>query len=118
MAFTLAPMPAPVRAAFEEELRAARAARDPGAMWTALERAHILSQRWAWPHTRSHWHMFLLALRRRDRREAVGQAVRLAVAGPGSLLGRAPLGNTGRASVSLRMEMPVPDDLAAILAKA
>ncbi|GAA1594840.1 hypothetical protein GCM10009678_91120 [Actinomadura kijaniata] len=118
MAFTLAPMPAPVRAAFEAELRAARAARDLDAMWTALERAHILSQSWAWPHTRSHWHMFLLALRRRDRREAVGQAVRLTVAGPSSLLDLAPPGNTGRASVGLRTEMPVPGDLAALLAKA
>jgi hypothetical protein len=56
------------------------------------------------------------ALRERDRVEAVGQLLRLLVAGPGSALGRYPEGNTGRASVPLTQPMPMPADLAAILA--
>ncbi|KAB2351906.1 DUF3703 domain-containing protein [Actinomadura rudentiformis] len=110
-------MPPAVRAAFEAELRQARTATDLDAMWTALERAHILSQSWAWPHTRAHWHMFVLALKCRDQKEAWGQVIRLLVGAPGSLMGRAPEGNIGRTSVGLRTVMPVPEDLAAILAE-
>jgi hypothetical protein len=53
--------------------------------------------------------------RRRDRREVVGQLLRLVVAGPGSWTGRYPLGNTGGANVSAVQPMPVPEDLRAIL---
>ncbi|MBF6328092.1 DUF3703 domain-containing protein [Nocardia transvalensis] len=112
----MTPMPPTVRAAFEAELDHARTATDLDDRWRALERAHILSQAWAWPHTRAHWHMFRLAIRCHDRREAIGQVVRLVVAGPGSALGRSPVGNTGRSSVGLMTRMPVPDDLARLLA--
>ncbi|MEV0034024.1 DUF3703 domain-containing protein [Nocardia sp. NPDC050793] len=111
----MAPMPPTVRTAFEEELRAASDATDLGDMWRALERAHILSQPWPWPHTRSHWHMLRLALRCRDRKEALGQVVRLSGAGLASSLGRVPIGNTGRAAVGIMTPMPIPADLAAIL---
>jgi hypothetical protein len=114
------PMPAAVRAAIDRELAAAASAEDhadaPSARWRALERAHILSQPWAWPHTAVHWRMLRLAVGQRDRREALGQVVRLLVAAPGSLSGRYPTGNTGRASAGLLEPMPVPDDLAALLA--
>ncbi|WP_368041445.1 DUF3703 domain-containing protein [Streptomyces lydicus] len=40
--------------------------------------------------------MLRLALRDRDVREALGQPLRLAVAGPGSAAGKYPDGNTGR----------------------
>jgi hypothetical protein len=53
--------------------------------------------------------MLRLAVGQRDRREAVGQVLRLVVAAPGSVSGRYPKGNTGRASVGLREPMPVPD---------
>jgi hypothetical protein len=109
-------MPAAVRSAFEAELTAAAAGADStDAMWHALERAHILSQPWAWPHVVAHGQMLRLALRQRDRREAIGQVVRLVVAAPGSASGRYPTGNTGRARVGLRQPMPVPADLAALL---
>ncbi|GAA3375348.1 hypothetical protein GCM10020367_42810 [Streptomyces sannanensis] len=104
-----------VRAAFEGELARAYAATSTDEMWRALERAHILSQSWAWPHIRAHWHMFRLAVRCRDRTETVGQLVRIAVAGPGSLTGRVPRGNTGRTRVGLLTPMPVPEDLARTL---
>ncbi|WP_282785190.1 MULTISPECIES: DUF3703 domain-containing protein [unclassified Nocardia] len=108
-------MPPTIRTAFESELTTARRATDLDSRWHALERAHILSQHWPWPHTRAHWHMFRLALRTRDRPEILGQIIRLAVAGPGSALGRAPLGNTGRSSVGITTPMPLPADLARIL---
>lgn len=109
-------MPAPVRAAYTAEMIAARAAADPAARWRHLERAHILSQPWAWPHTRNHISMLALAIVQRDRREALGQVVRIIVAAPGSALGRYPEGNTGRTRVGLTQPMPMPADLAAVLA--
>lgn len=112
-------MPAGVREAFDAELRRAYAASpDTRAMWTALERAHILSQAWAWPHTRAHWHMFRLAVRCRDRAETVGQVVRILVAGAGSVTGRVPHGNTGRTAAGLFTPMPIPEDLLAVLGRA
>ncbi|GAA3444230.1 DUF3703 domain-containing protein [Planomonospora venezuelensis] len=112
------PMPAPVRAAYRAEMRAARTAADPAARWRHLERAHILSQPWPWPHTANHLAMFALAIAQRDRREAFGQVVRIIVAAPGSALGRYPHGNTGRTRAGLTRPMAVPEDLAALLAAA
>ncbi|MER7583922.1 DUF3703 domain-containing protein [Kitasatospora sp. NPDC097691] len=109
-------MPAGVRTAYAAEMTAARTAPDPADRWRHLERAHILSQPWPWPHTRNHVAMFGLALRLCDRREALGQVLRIIVAAPGSALGRYPEGNTGRANVPLTRPMPLPDDLAAVLA--
>lgn len=94
------------------ELAAARHADDP---WPHLERAHIVCQTWAWPHTRVHATMLRVAVRHRDRREAVGQIVRLLVAGPGSLTGRYPTGNTGRATMGLTETAPIPSELAELL---
>ncbi len=93
----------------------ARERRDAGAEWNHLERAHILSQPMAGPHVRTHLAMIGSALRRRDRREVLGQLFRLVVAGPGSLTGKYPVGNTGGANVSAFAPMPIPDDLQAIL---
>jgi hypothetical protein len=111
-------MPPAARAAYQAEMRAARTAVEAGARWRHLERAHILSQPWPWPHTRNHLAMFALAVAQRDRRETFGQVVRIIVAAPGSALGRYPEGNTGRARVGLTEPMPVPDDLAAVLQSA
>lgn len=109
------PMPAPVRAAYRAEMYAARTTRAPEERWRHLERAHIISQPWPWPHTANHVAMFVLALAQRDRREALGQIIRIIVAAPGSALGRYPEGNTGRARVSLTQPMPLPADLAHLL---
>jgi Protein of unknown function (DUF3703) len=109
-------MPEAVREAFTQELSVAKEAAYPESMWWALERAHILSQPWPWPHTVAHWRMLSLALRQHDRHEAIGQVVRVAVAAPGSATGRYPRGNTGRATVGLRETMLIPDDLAQLLA--
>lgn len=70
------------------------------------------SQPYPWLHTRNHVAMFALALRQHDRREALGQVVRIVVAAPGSALGRYPEGNTGRVAAGLMTPMPIPADLA------
>jgi hypothetical protein len=59
--------------------------------------------------------MLRLAVRQRDRREFVGQLIRLAVAGPGSLVGRYPPGNTGRTTMRLTETAPLPADIAEAL---
>jgi hypothetical protein len=108
-----------VRHAWADELTAARGARaagDPARAWHHLERAHILSQPLPVAHVRTHVAMLVHGVRHRDRREVIGQFIRLLVAGPGSILGRYPLGNTGGANVNAVTPMPIPADLQAVLA--
>ncbi|NMO19453.1 DUF3703 domain-containing protein [Pyxidicoccus fallax] len=112
------PMKPKLRAAFEAELREATASESRGEVaraWRHLERAHVLSQAYAGPHVRVHCRMFAFGWRRRDARELMGQLARILVAGPGSWLGRAPLGNTGGANVGILTPMPIPEDLRALL---
>jgi hypothetical protein len=107
-----------LRSAWSDERAAARAARargDVAAEWHHLERAHILSQPMAGPHVRTHLAMLGHGIRRRDRREVLGQAIRLVVAAPGSWTERYPVGNTGGADVSALQPMPIPEDLRALL---
>jgi hypothetical protein len=112
------PMPDAVREAIARELALAASGPDDMERWGLLERAHILSQPWPWHHTVVHWRMLRLAVRQQNRREALGQVLRLVVAAPGSVSGRYPQGNTGRASVGLLEPMPIPDDLAEIIDSA
>jgi hypothetical protein len=95
--------------------RANRISADHGATWRALERAHIIAQPYFAAHLASHWHMLGFALTLRDWREAAGQLFRLLLVPLGSLSGRLPVGNTGRARVSAFRPMPMPGDLAALL---
>jgi hypothetical protein len=102
------------RLRFNNELAAFRAARERGdvpAQWQSLERAHVLSQIALRPHLHVHRLMLGLAMRLGDRREIIGQAVRLALAPIGALSGRVPWGNTGRSTVSAFTSMPIPADL-------
>lgn len=104
--------------AWSRELAAARSARNTADVvgeWHALERAHVLSQPMAVPHVRTHLSMIGYAVRRRDPREVAGQLFRLVVAGPGSVTGRYPVGNTGGANVSAFAAMPLPEDLSVFL---
>jgi hypothetical protein len=109
-------MPDGVRSAYTEEMIAARDTADDSEPWAHLERAHIITQPYPWPHTRNHVAMLALALRQHDRREALGQIARIIVAAPGSLSGRYPEGNTGRTRAGLMTPMPIPDDLATLTA--
>ncbi|MBL8643997.1 MAG: DUF3703 domain-containing protein [Rhodospirillaceae bacterium] len=86
--------------------------------WAALERAHILSQPQAWLHTRVHWAMLMYGVETRDWPEVAGQVARILVAGIGSILGKAPAGNTGRSNVGIMQVMPVPPAIAAKLDRA
>jgi hypothetical protein len=101
------------RQIYRAEMDAADEAADPMTRWRHLERAHIVSQSDPWLHTCNHAAMLALALRQHDRREAVGQVLRLIVAAPGSMTGRYPVGNTGRVAAGLMTPMPIPHDLAA-----
>ena len=110
-----------LRASFEKELRQSaeeEARGDLLSAWTRLERAHILSQAHAGAHLRVHGAMFTFAWRTRNWREWLGQVPRLVLAGPGSLLGRAPRGNTGGSNVGIFTPMPIPEDLQALLRDA
>ena len=108
-------IPADIAALVDGALATARTIDDP---WPQLERAHLLSQPWAWPHTRAHLAMLRIAVTQRDRREFVGQVLRLAVAGPGSLAGKYPVGNTGRTTMGLAETATLPDEIAAILGRS
>jgi hypothetical protein len=104
--------------AWTGELGAARTAREQHDFpeeWRHLERAHVLSQPMAGLHVKTHVAMLSCAFRRRDGHEVAGQLFRLVVAAPGSWTGRYPVGNTGGSDVSAFREMPIPDDLAALL---
>lgn len=103
-----------LRAAWVGELRTYRSARDVGdwrASWRHLERAHILSQSNVGLHLTSHIKMLAFAMSRRDVREILGQLLRIVFVPLGTLTGRLPVGNTGRARVSAFGPMPVSDDL-------
>ena len=103
--------PFPMRTALADELSAARHSfGNGGDGWRHLERAHVLSQPWAWDHIRARTHMLRRGWHERDRVEVRGQLLRLVVAGPGSLISRYPIGNTGRARVSATLPMPITDD--------
>ncbi len=104
--------------AWTDERATAASARQQGDFpeeWRHLERAHILSQPLAVPHIRTHVDMLSYAVRRRDPGELGGQLLRLVLAGPGSMTGRYPVGNTGGANVSAFRPMPIPDDLRSLL---
>jgi len=100
------------------ESRQARKSKDFDRCWTLLEDAHVLSQPWARLHVRVHGSMFVAAMAQRDVREVRGQLSRIAVAGPGSLSGRYPTGNTGRARVPATQPMPIVGELAEVLQRA
>lgn len=119
MLLTRRPMPDAVRVRIRQDLVASRDAFARGGDgWPLLEEAHILSQPWAGIHVRVHVRMLAEGVRTRDVREAWGQVLRIVVAGPGSMSGRYPTGNTGRARVPATEPMPMPSDLEALLGGA
>jgi Protein of unknown function (DUF3703) len=98
------------------EMAAFEAARSTGQIttaWQALERAHIISQPYFGPHVANHRSMLSFAVALRQPKEIFGQAIRLAIAPLGALMGCIPVGNTGRANVGVFWSMPIADDLLA-----
>lgn len=111
-------LPARLRPYYRAELHAARVAtvrRDWAGAFLHLERAHVLGQRWAWPHTQVHLLMLAHGLRTGSAREVLGQVPRVVFGFLGSVVGRAPTGNTGGANVPAEQPMPIPADLRALL---
>jgi len=109
-----------LKASYLTELEAARIAEWAGdfqAAFTHLERAHILSQKFALAHAATHLRMLRLGWRTRDVREVLGQSIRTIAALVFSRIW-VPVGNTGRANVSAFAPMPVPEDLVEVLGKA
>ena len=100
------------------EARLSRRQRQWGRCWELLEDAHVLSQPFAGLHTRVHAAMLLMGWKARDVREIRGQLLRLVVGGPASVVGRYPIGNTGRARVPATQPMAVRRDLANMLLRA
>jgi hypothetical protein len=80
-----------------------------------LERAHVLAQAATLQHVRVHWRMFRFALRQRLPGEAFGQALRMLLAAPLTIVGILPTGNTGGSAVNGFMPMPVPADLQRVI---
>jgi hypothetical protein len=101
-----------------ETARAARWAGNFESAWSALERAHIISQPALAEHLAVHADMLALAIAQRDPKEICGQLLRLLLAPAGHLLGRTPWGNPGRSTVSKFARAALPADIAALYADA
>lgn len=77
----------------------------------------MLGQSYVVPHVRSHARMLEVELRRRAPLVAAGKLVRIVLGALGSAVGRVPSGNTGGSNVDMSRPMPIPADLAALLAE-
>lgn len=107
-----------VKAAYRAAVSDYRAARQLGELdraFAALERAHILGQRYLIAHIAVHLRMLRIGLARRDIRELFGQVLRLLATIPGYLSGWVPKGNSGGANVSAIRPMPLASDLEPLL---
>ncbi|RKQ69336.1 uncharacterized protein DUF3703 [Litorimonas taeanensis] len=107
-----------LKAGFHSEMTAARQAYENHAWKTAfyhLERAHILGQRYFWPHLQTHLWMFRFGLKRRDVKEITGQSLRILAVFPAALFNWVPEGNTGGANISAIKTLPIPTDLQKLL---
>lgn len=94
---------------------AARRTRDLNSAFAALERAHVLGQRYLVAHIATHIRMFRIGLARRDFREMAGQILRLIATIPGYLTGWVPKGNTGGANVSAIKPMSLDPEVEPLL---
>ena len=104
----------------EEEIAGAErlsAAGDAAGAFRHLERAHVLGQASTFQHTRVHWLMLKHGIRSDVCSSDLGQILRIGGAATKTPLGIYPKGNTGGANVNPLKPMPIPDDLAAILAE-
>ncbi|MFC5460496.1 DUF3703 domain-containing protein [Massilia niabensis] len=107
-----------LKAAFENEMASAARliqAGHPDQAMRHLERAHVLGQRKAMPHVRSHWAMLRIALERRAPGEVLGQGVRIVLGALGSAVGIVPTGNTGGTNISMFARLPIDPELAELI---
>ncbi|WP_417599818.1 DUF3703 domain-containing protein [Owenweeksia hongkongensis] len=87
------------------------------AAWQHLERAHVLGQAFAWPHTYVHFKMLQFGIHIKNTKEVIGQIPRLLVGGVKSFVGEIPLGNTGGANVPPLKPLPIEPEIEAIFKK-
>ena len=95
--------------------RVAMMAGDPERAFHHLERAHVLGQPSPMLHLRTHHAMWLWAFSQRDLKEFVGQTLRMVASVLQVVTRFYPPGNTGGTNVHPLREMPIPEDLQAIL---
>lgn len=91
---------------------------DSSGRWLLLEAAHVVGQTRLGPHLKTHTLMLGQARQDGDWPEAAGQLLRLALAPLGHVVGRLPIGNSGRSNISAFQPMPVRDDIATVISQA
>ena len=100
---------------FETELKQAKIAiaqQDFDTAWTALQRAHMLSQQEAIAHTTTRWHMLSLAWKQRDFKEIRGQVIPTLLAFPLTLfVGKFRTQRGGKANTQSADQPSIPDDI-------
>ena len=110
-----------IRPFINDELQAALVCDRAGDMMASfrhLERAHVLGQISTVEHVRVQARMLAWGWRHQNLREIVAQVPRIIGAATMTALKAVPHGNTGGSNVSAFRAMPVPSDLAAIIASA
>lgn len=112
-------MKAIVQEQFEAELHRAKTAiaeQEFETAWIALQRAHILGQTNAIPHTIAHWNMLKLAWKQQDFQEVAGQLLPTLLAIPLTLLfGPMRALRGGKTQVDGQGKMSTPEDIQQIL---
>lgn len=106
------------RAAFDREISLGSDLMTAGDLERAfkhLERAHIVGQMFVGAHSKAHWLMLTLEVRRRRAGAVFGQAVRLILGAIGSAVGVVPAGNTGGTDISMFKRLPIAPELQAII---
>lgn len=110
-----------IRPTVEAELLTAKRADsngDEAASFHHLERAHVLGQTSTVEHVRVHVRMLGWGMRYERPREIFGQVQRIVGAAIATPLRFIPHGNTGESNVHPFRSMPVPPDLASVIAPA
>jgi hypothetical protein len=109
------------RLAFDREIALSEqlaAAGDLERAFRHLERAHVIGQTSVAAHSKAHWLMLRLELRRRRPGAVLGQATRLILGAIGSAIGVVPVGNTGGTDISMFKRLPIAPELQAIIESA
>lgn len=110
-----------IRPFVQEELLAAEDCRRSGdfaSSFQHLERAHVLGQASTREHVRVHWQMLRWAARQRQGAEFAAQLFRVVGAAAMTGIGLVPEGNTGGGNISAFRRLPIPAELAEIIALA
>jgi hypothetical protein len=104
--------------AFDREISLGRglmAAGDLERAFRHLERAHVIGQNFVGAHSKAHWLMLTLEVRRGRGSAAFGQVVRLVLGAIGSAVGVVPTGNTGATDISMFKRLPIAPELQEII---